>query len=531
MHDYHAEGDGRRHLMGKRSFLLACLVLMTVAVAELGAANRQGLNSLGLTKGQFEEEARRVTALAWNGEYWLIGTSDGWLVRLDGPDFEVVGRVDSEGVHSPMLWTGKYWLGTSGAFLYFPGFAYDGKDLVELRYAGFNEITEVSHALNECMLLNRVPYTSNYSILTWDGGPLSVLVEDALDLFPCKQRFEHDGMRLRVELITNGSVCLIYICNEPSPTFEGEPLLFRELLFCHGLYLYDGRDLTNMSWALPEDGALWEKPPGLPDPFWGELSNGTHWLSWVASTGKLLLFDGTEFEEVEADPGILQFDGGMVDWHGEKWLICTKGRLMRLKGGRLELAADLSGLGLESFVPRSVDWNGEYWLISGGVTTGLPPGDYLVKYDGEGVEIVQAPDGLSAFGLRKSRWPIDLGEVAWGGGRWLIEATRRSSFERGRWGYLFSYDGEEFEDIMQGLNEAIELSGGAPGRPKSLIWNAQLLAIMLLFLTLGMLHFLVVRSLPSSTKAIPRAQSRLGSSFYEGVAPKCWGVGHQISAR
>ena len=452
----------RAGLVGKNSLLLACLALVALAVAEVSPVNRQGLNAPGLSQ-QFEEEARSVTSLAWNGEYWLIGTSDGWLVRLDGPHFEAVERVENERVHSPILWSGRHWLGTSGVY-YCPAFAYDGQNLTELTYGDFHHVLEATYAGDTCVLLNWFPYSENYSILTWNGGPISVLVEDALDLLPCKEEFRADSQRLTVELLTNGSSCLIYACCGEPPSQLVPSLSFSELL-CQGLYLYDGTDLINLSWALPED-MLWGAPPSVSRWILGELSNGTHWLAPSAGSRRLFLFDGTEFEEVEADPGLLQFDRGRIEWNGEYWLICAQGRLMRLKGHRLELALDLSSLGLGSFVPWSADWNGEHWLISCGEPfTVEDPRSCLLKYDGEDVELVLPPEALSLPEAGSPFWAVYLGGVAWGDCRWLIEATEPGDWQE-RWGHLLSYDGEHFEDITQGLDEAIVLKGGAPGKPE-----------------------------------------------------------------
>ncbi len=478
--------------MGRSSFLLACLAMGALAVPEIGWLIGRTWNSVDYDIWQVQGEARSITTIGWNGKYWLIGTSDGWLVRLDGSNFSVVGRVDIEGVHPYLIWTGKYWLGTSGVY-YCAAFVYDGKKLVELRYSPFNEIVKVSYASNICLLLNQVPYTSNYSILIWDGAEIRVLVENALDLLPREKRTYCDGMPLRVELITNGSACLIYIsCELPLNEKVSPP--YKEH-FCHALYLYDGSDLVNLSWTLPENISLWRTPPKSWPSFWRELSNGTHWVS-LTSTGKLLLFNGKEFEEVKADSNLLQLDWGRIYWNGEYWLICTKGRLLRLEGSKLELAADLSNLGLGSFIPYSADWNGEYWLISyRKLISNIPTEACLVKYDGKGVELVQAPEDFSLIGFRGSRWPIDLGEVAWGDGRWLIAGRHRSSFTSRRWGYLLSYDGEKFEDLMQELNKAIELRGGGPGGPRSALWDVQFLATVLLFLALSVIYLLVRRYL------------------------------------
>ena len=107
-----------------------------------------------------------------------------------------------------------------------------------------------------------------------------------------------------------------------------------------------------------------------------------------------------------------------IGWNGKYWLVCTKGKLLRLKGNKLELAADLSSLGLGSSIPYCAGWNGEYWLISyRKIVSGVSSGACLLKYDGKDVELLQAPDDLSLISFRKSHWPIDLGEVVWGDGR------------------------------------------------------------------------------------------------------------------
>jgi len=87
-----------------------------------------------------------------------------------------------------------------------------------------------------------------------------------------------------------------------------------------------------------------------------------------------------------------------------------------------------------------------------------------------------------------------LGEVAWGNGRWLIAANKRSSFWSRKWGYLFYYDGRDFKDLMLELNKAIELAGGSPGRPGSLL-SVKFLSFMLLLLVLGVMYLLVSRYL------------------------------------
>ncbi len=456
--------------MSKRSIILVFLMLGVLVVPTTRKLTGKMLRFSETREWEVQGEARRVTAIGWNGEYWLIGTSDGWIVRLDGSNFSVVGRVDIEGVHSHIIWTGKYWLGTSGVY-YCSAFAYDGEKLVELRYRSFNEIVKVSYASDKCVLVNQVPYSDNFSILTWNGESINVLVEDAIDLLSCKSNFNYGYMQLRLELVSNGSSCLIYLCSEPSATHKLLPVLQGKL--CHKLYSYDGQKLVNLSWSLPKKAFLWRLPIPQGQPYiWKEISNGTHWLSF-SSDGKLLFFNGREFQEVKVDANLSQYWEEVRSNWGPEW----KGDYWRMHW----------------------NWNGEYWLISYiRLISNIPAEACLLKYDGKRVELVKPPRGLSIINFRKSRWPVNIGQVVWGDGRWLIAANKRSSFWSRRWGYLFSFDGENFEDLMPELNEAIVLAGGGPGRPRPLLQDIRLLAVIIGFLGLSIAYLMICRSLSPS---------------------------------
>jgi len=388
---------------------------------------------------------RYVTSLAWNGEYWLIGTSDGWLVRLDDLNFIPLERLAHEYVHPGIEWTGKYFVGIYNIY-YCPAFVYDGKNIIKLpkacdvvRATGFN---------GTILLLNWVMYHPNLSLIAWEDGIIcKVLAEDIYYLLPISSREEKPSdLSITAELISNGSSILIYVASGSKPSQQA-------------LFLYNRNELLNLTSLLPHGYVLWQAPPQVHRQIWGDLSNGTHWLAPAslllgdptnpAKIVKLFLFDGKKFTEVEMDSSLRRcFDDhtAKVGWNGDYWLICTGTGLLKLKGNKLELAVDLSLTLPDSYFPSDVAWNGNYWLISYVNSAGQ---SFLLRYYGDSWEFVPPPENLSE---PDGSWSLWIGDIEWGDGRWLISASA-SSLD---YGSLLSFDGERFEDLTKKMNEAIE---------------------------------------------------------------------------
>jgi len=388
---------------------------------------------------------RYVTSIAWNGEYWLIGTSDGWLVRLDDLNFTPLERLAHEYVHPGIEWTGKYFIGIYDVY-YCPAFVYDGKNIIKLpkacdvvRATGFN---------GTILLLDWVMYHPNLSLIAWeDGITCKVLAEDIYYLLPISSKEEKPSdLSITAELISNGSSILVYVASGAKPSQQA-------------LFLYNGNELLNLTSLLPHGYVLWQAPPQVHRQIWGDLSNGTHWLAPAslflgdptspAKIVKLFLFDGKKFTEVETDSSLRRcFDDhtAKVGWNGDYWLICTGAGLLKLKGNKLELVVNLSLTLPDSYFPGDVAWNGNYWLISYVNSVGQ---SFLLRYYGDNWEFVSTPKKLSE---PDGSWSVWIGDIEWGDGRWLISAIANSL----DYGHLLSFDGERFEDLTKKMNEAIE---------------------------------------------------------------------------
>ncbi|RLG48168.1 MAG: hypothetical protein DRN90_03900 [Thermoproteota archaeon] len=447
-------------LMGRISLLLVCLILALFIIPEARTLVG-GPESTSLTDiSQPQHSARSVTAIGWNGEYWLIGTfNEGCLVKLEDYKFTLVECVDSDWIHENSIeWTGKYFLAIAGVY-YCDAFAYDGVKLVKLpKSSPFREVKRVTGFGENCLIVDwEYPY-NYFSILAWNGTSWRVLVEDVFQLLPAS-RFVNFSANpfspISVELISNGSSILVYAASRNDPSYQA-------------LFLYDGKELINLSSLLPRNYVLWQAPPAVHRQIWGDMSNGTHWLAPAstflgdpvkpAKIVNLFLFDSRKFIEVKADPSLIDYLNGehppIVGWNGEYWLICAGEKILILRGNDIELSLDLSNTELQSAYPTSMSWNGEYWLISyfiPGEGSHLV-GSYLVKYDGQEWVLIPPPEILNST---SRMWPLVIEMVKWGDGRWLISAREYKRGHYGR-GYLFLYDGNNFKDVMRWLNEAIE---------------------------------------------------------------------------
>lgn len=86
-----------------RYIILGAVMFLTLQVVSAQMPQREGFSTIG-----------------WSGEYFLIGTYDGHLVKFDGKEFELVTSVGER--INKLTWNSGYWLiGGRGVLLRYDG--------------------------------------------------------------------------------------------------------------------------------------------------------------------------------------------------------------------------------------------------------------------------------------------------------------------------------------------------------------------------------------------------------------------------
>ena len=398
-----------------------------------------------------------ISAIAWNGSTWLIGTVNGDLVSYAGGEFSYLGNLG--GWIREIVWAQGYWLiGGAGVLQ-----RYDGSFT---NLSSEYDVLRIRCNKEYCLIAADPLSRPSYSrLLKYDGSSLA-------DITSGIARGKRNWV---MQMVWNGEYWLI------SVDFADERKVIGS-----GLFKYDGSSFTEVTNPeLPPHGTLgW---------------NGRYWLIssgvWINKTTgpepRLLKYDGKNFSEIEFPLQVFErFDRqkgeslepyiishafytfpDMIAWNGEYWLMDTGFSLVRYDERNFSVVRYTTGVYSPYRVIKMV-WNGRYWLILYNLAG--EPGYALGKYDGQKLEWLRYEPLMHGYA-----W-APIGDVAWNGSAWLIGTFAHRIDEE--WEYpkgmryaLLKYDGSEFKELTQEFKEAFlksserkartgEVQGEAPSK-------------------------------------------------------------------
>ncbi len=259
-------------------------------LAELGEGITPNLQVIEISAQS--QESLHVHAVAWNGDYWLIGgrlfpEDSSFMVRYDGRNFQ---GITPEGLKSAWIknisWDGKRWVisgeeivitgkkleSTYRVYSHYKAYAYDGKSFANITPATETRVEDVKketlEACNQdyCLLWKK----AEGKLLKYDGKSYADLTKESGIQFP----FESVRM-----MVWNGEYWLIGFGG-----MEGG-----------GVVKYDGKSFTTIT-GLPHVPPV-SIPQFLQTAPAAIVWNGKYWLiGTVASprlSGSLVKYDGS----------------------------------------------------------------------------------------------------------------------------------------------------------------------------------------------------------------------------------------------
>ena len=380
-----------------------------------------------------------ITGIDWSGEYWLMATGEGDVVKYDGEKFSHIANLGC--IPIEIRWAHGYWL--MGCRKVEPGkypvksldmlVRYDGREFRNLsmgyapqkiacnekyclmfggakderlmKYDGsvMVDITPGFHAASSTPWINEMKWGGEYWLITTSRG---------LVKYDGASFTRIDISELSVSTLGwNGEYWLVVLTEKQDITTGYKPRLFR----------YDGKALAEIK---------------LP-PF----------------------FDKTELKQ----EGMGYLVPKKLVWNGEYWLMTTHfPRLIKYGDAFEEIVLPMK----DANVVSDIAWNGEYWLLSYTVS----PGNLrIAKYDGAGfTELAEMPEYamLTIFG--------------WTGEYWLIGTSYSTPFG------ILRYDGSAITDLTGEFMRAGQAEPPSPPPSPPARYTEAAFALLLLALTVAM---------------------------------------------
>lgn len=338
------------------------------------------------------------SAIGYNGDYFIIGTFSGDLIKYDGEKFILLSNLG--GSITKVVWSGDYWLIGGDSFL----IKYNEKFLNLSDY----KIYEISCSKSECLVCASVNET--LKLLMYNGKNLNEI---------SKNLSRKAG---RCEIKSNDEYWLFLLNGE--------------------LYKYDGKELEK----LPIKGRIFAFE-------W----NGSAWLISVKDKieAKLLLYDGRSFYNLRSSQELFESPTGKISpveiaWNGKYWLMDNRYAIIKFDGIKFEKLLYNKNV-YSPYRVKKIVWNGDYWLILYDLAG--TEGSALAKYDGNDMEWLSYPP----LAISKSQW-TPIGDICWGKNYWLIgtyvflheELTQPPQYRSA----ILKYDGADFMELKPKLSNA-----------------------------------------------------------------------------
>ncbi len=353
-----------------------------------------------------------ITGIDWNGEYWLMGTTEGDIVKYDGERFSSLANLGC--TTTAIRWAEGYWL--MGCRKVAPG--YPGKKLDMLLIYDGEKFTDLSIGYAP----QKIACSGEYCLLFGGAKDERLMKYDGAQLTDLTQGFQEAASSPWInEMLWNGEYWLITTSED--------------------LVKYDGSAFTEI-----DIGELSVSTLGWDGNYWLVVLTETQ---GIAPGQKPRLFKyGKTLNEITLPQFFNKTELGRegmgylvpreVVWNGKYWLMSTGFPLLiRYDGDAFQEIP----LPIKEGV-SDIAWNGEYWLLSYPAS----PGNLrFLRYDGtEFTELDEVPEYalLTIFG--------------WTGEYWLIGSVYSSPFG------MLKYDGNAVTDLTGGFMHARQAAPPSP---------------------------------------------------------------------
>lgn len=359
----------------------------------------------------FQGSRSPISIISWNGEYFLIGTYEGQIVKYEGEYFSLLK--DFKTPISDIVWSGKQWLISGGNLLA----SYDGSDFEVL--SKNYEVSKILCTNKYCLILNNVT-----GILKFDGRKL-------------------EDLSTRIQEIVGRNFLVIDL--EWSEK-EG----YWSMILNEELIEYDGNSFTLQQHLSQEFKIILKSEFSLA---W----NDKYWLVGGQKSEEPALFhyDGKLFTEVIYPKDVFSISGGNVPsiyiipqgiaWNGRYWIIDTAYSLVIYDGSNFEKIEYTTASPYTPYRIKQMKWNGKYWLVL--YSLAGTNGSALAKLEDKKLEWLSYP----SFSF-PTQWP-PISSINWNGSYWLIGISYHPMGEEE---VLLKYDGKTFTDLTEDFNMALQ---------------------------------------------------------------------------
>ncbi len=341
-----------------------------------------------------------IRVITWNGEYFLLGTFDGHIVKYDGETFFLLEHFETP--ISDIVWNRTHWLiGGKNLFATYDGMHFN---VISSDY----DISKITCGKDYCMIHSP---DKKIGLLTYEGTNLETLTALVQEAF---------GEEFWIEEISCTREYCLAVINDTLIKYDGNSFFSQDVPAEF--------EITSLAWC------------------------GEYWLLGGRKLGESALFqyDGDTFTEVVYPGDIFHISGGNVPfnyitptkiaWNGKYWLIDTAYSLVIYDGSRFE---EIEYNTIGPYTPyriKEMEWNGKYWLL-------------VYSLAGtEGSALGRLEEGKFEWlsFMQSRQWP-PISSVSWNDNYWLIGFNYPKTEV-----VLLMYDGSTFTDITSDFSTILE---------------------------------------------------------------------------
>jgi len=342
-----------------------------------------------------------VSAIGWNGEYFLIGTFDGKLIKFDGENFYRIGNVENRILEIEN--TKDFWLINAWQALW----KYDNTTLEKVTKG---DAEKIACNQNYCLAYASME-NQEKQLFRYDG--ISTM---PIDITGAVREMHWNGKEWA---ILAGSNFYIY---DDSPIKSAE---YKDLKL-----VKIAENIISAAW----DGKSWIALNLL------EIKNKTYpsLLFKNEETTELRMLPEYILEGTDspARPMYILYPLKIACNREYCFISLANNRIIKYAGNFEVVNSTVEGLPTHTL--EKVEWNGKYWLISYNIAN---EGGSLARYDGTNfVEFI--PPSSNCF----------IGGMKWNGEYWLIGTLK---FYCNQWA-LMKYDGKSFNELTENFKDALK---------------------------------------------------------------------------
>lgn len=362
-----------------------------------------------------------IRVITWNGEYFLLGTFDGHIVKYDGEAFFLLEHFETP--ISDIVWNGTAWfIGGKNLFVTYDDVRFN---VISNDY----DISKIICSKDYCVIHSP---DNEIGLLKYEGNDLEILTPHIQGVL---------GGEFWIEEISCTRKYCLTVITDTLIKYDGNSFFLQDVPAEF--------EITSLAWC------------------------GEYWLLGGQKSGESALFkyDGDTFTEVVYPGDIFHISGGNVPpyyitpakiaWNGKYWLIDTAYSLVIYDGSSFE---EIEYNTIGAYTPyriKEMKWDGKYWLL-------------LYNLAGtEGSALGRLDEGKFEWlsFMQSQQWP-PISSVSWNGNYWLIGFSYPQTEV-----VLLTYDGSTFTDITEDFSTILQAP--PPQENKYII-----LAIFVLFITI-----------------------------------------------